>query len=74
MAIAFFRLIIGRNALRSFFGGATTVQAFENDFDEHPDVWLTESSKPWSLGNAEWQRPAYYADEIPDELDLQDGE
>ena len=34
-------------------------------------IYLTESSKPWTLG-ADWERPAYYADEIPDELDLQD--
>ena len=35
------------------------------------DVWLTESSNPWSI-YAEWQRPKYFADDIPEELDLQD--
>ena len=36
-------------------------------------IYLSESSKPWSI-YSEWERPEYYADEIPEELDLQDGE
>ena len=35
------------------------------------DVWLTESSKPWSV-YADWERPDYYADAFEDELFLQD--
>ena len=35
------------------------------------DIWLTESAKPWSI-RADWERPEYFADEILEELDLQD--
>ncbi len=52
-------------------GALVDLDAAENGEITPDDVYLTESSKPWSI-HADWQRPAYYADEIPDELDLQD--
>ena len=41
------------------------------EFDGPPDIWLTESTKPWSI-QADWERPAYFSDAIEDELFLQD--
>lgn len=35
------------------------------------DVRLTDSSKPWSI-HAHWERPSYFEDYVPEELDLQE--
>ena len=38
---------------------------------DYTAVYLTESSKPYSI-YAEWESHEYYADEVPEELDLQE--
>ena len=45
--------------------------SIRDTLEPYGDLWLTESAKPWSI-LALWERPDYFADEIPDELDLQD--
>ncbi len=52
-------------------GALVNLDAAVNGEITSDDVYLTESNKPWSI-LAEWDRPAYYADEILEELDLQD--
>ena len=53
-------------------GVLVDTEPFVNEvYEMSADIYLTESDKPWDI-SAEWERPAYYADEIPEELDLQD--
>ena len=44
------------------------VSIHEGDYDS---VYLTESAKPYHV-DCEWETVEYFADSIPDELDLQE--
>ena len=44
------------------------VKVGDGDYDS---VYLTDASKPWDV-NCEWYDTEYFADSIPEELDLQD--